>query len=58
MHKIVLIMLVYFFCMLFLFVYSINRGGATPGPAGARAPAEKAVPRLVPRLEKARVRVS
>jgi hypothetical protein len=27
-------------------------GGATPGPAGARAPAGNAVPRLVPRLEK------
>ena len=27
-------------------------GGATPGPAGARAPVGNAVTRLVPRLEK------
>ena len=35
-------------------MYALARliGGATPGPAGARAPAGNAVPRLVPRLEK------
>ena len=32
----------------------VDSGGATPGPAGARAPAGNAVPRLVPRLEKIR----
>ena len=30
---------------------SLSIGGARPGHAGARAPAKKAVPRLVPRLE-------
>ena len=30
----------------------ISIGGATPGPAGAQAPAENAVPQLVPGLEK------
>jgi hypothetical protein len=36
------------------FLHPRGSGGATPGPAGAHAPAEDAVPRLVPRLWKNR----